>query len=133
MSILASALFAHWSMKMPYNSGHWNEKEHRQFLTGYKQNGKDWEAVTKYVPTRSLKQVKNHGNYWLHIRSPGKSHPFSPKAIKVKKEGFVSPRNNTAMTDPVRRVKVLHSPLSEPVKRAKMRLLDKGGQDTSEE
>jgi len=133
MSILASALFAHWSMKMPYNSGHWNENEHHQFLKGYKKHGKDWEAVAKYVPTRSLKQVKNHGNYWLHIRSPGKSHPFSPKAIKVKKEGFVSPRNNTPMSDPVRRVKVLHSPLTGPVRRAKMRLLDKGGQDTSEE
>eukprot|EP00984_Skeletonema_dohrnii_P020478 scaffold9991_cov139-Skeletonema_dohrnii-CCMP3373.AAC.2 len=133
MSILASALFAHWSMKMPYNSGHWNENEHHQFLKGYKKHGKDWEAVAKYVLTRSLKQVKNHGNYWLHIRSPGKSHPFSPKAIKVKKEGFVSPRNNTPMSDPVRRVKVLHSPLTGPVRRAKMRLLDKGGQDTSEE
>lgn len=133
MTILASALFAYWHMLVSYNSGHWNEKEHHQFLEGYKQNGRNWEAVTKYVPTRSLKQVKNHGNYWLSIRSPGKSHPFSPKSIKVKKEGIVSPRNSTGMTDPVRRVKVLHSPLTEPVKRAKMRLLDKGGQDTSEE
>ena len=132
VTILASAIFAYWNI--PYNSGYWNEKEHHQFLKGYKENGKDWEAVTKFVPTRSLQQVKNHGNYWLSIRSPGKAHPFSPKGIKVvKKEGFVSPRNNTDMTDPCRRAKVRHTPLSDPVKRAKMRLLDKGGQDTSEE
>jgi hypothetical protein len=134
VSILASLLFVYWNMKMSYHTGFWNETEHRQFLKGYAKHGKDWEAVAKYVPIRSLKQVKNHGNYWLSIRSPGKAHPFSPKAIKVKKEGFVSPpKSKTPMSDPVKRVKVRHSPMSEPVRRAKMRLLDKGGQDTSEE
>ena len=136
MSILASSLFAYWNMKMFYNTGCWNEKEHRQFLKGYAKHGKDWETVAKYVPTRYLMQVRNHGNYWLSIRSPGKAHPFSPKAIKVKKEGLykiASPTAKTPMSDPVKRVKVLHRPMSEPVKRAKMRLLDKGGQDTSEE
>jgi len=133
VSILASSLFVYWNMKMSYHTGFWNETEHHQFLKAYSKFGKDWENVAKYVPTRSLQQVKNHGNYWLSIRSPGKAHPFSPKAIKVKKEGFASPKTPNAMSDPVKRVKVLHSPLSDPVKRAKMRLLDKGGQDTSEE
>ena len=132
-SIFASSLIVYLRMKMSYNTGYWTDKEHHQFLKGYAKHGKDWDAVAKYVPTRSLKQVKNHGCYWLSIRSPGKAHPFSPKAIKVKKEAF-SPNAKTPMSDPVKRVKVLRSPtITDPVKRAKMRLLDKGGQDTSEE
>lgn len=135
ITVLASLLYAFFFMKMSYKNGYWSSKEHHQFLKGYAKHGKDWESVAKYVPTRSLKQVKNHGTYWLSIRSPDKSHPFSPKAIKVKKEkGYVSPAPDPSASDPVKRVKILHSPtLTDPVKRAKMRVLDKGGQDTSEE
>ena len=136
ITVLASLLYAFFFMKMSYKNGYWSSKEHHQFLKGYAKHGKDWESVAKYVPTRSLKQVKNHGTYWLSIRSPGKSHPFSPKAIKVKKEKglSVSFAPDPSASDPVKRVKILHSPtLTDPVKRAKMRLLDQGGQDTSEE
>jgi hypothetical protein len=136
ITALASLLYAFFFMKMSYKNGYWSTKEHHQFLKGYAKHGKNWEAVATYVPSRSTLQVKNHGTYWLSIRSPGKTHPFSPKAIKVKKEkgGYVSPAPDPSASDPVKRVKILHSPtLTDPVKRAKMRLLDKGGQDTSEE
>ena len=135
MSFLSSLIFALYTKKMSYKSGYWDETEHHLFLKAYAKHGKDWEAVAKCVPTRTFKQVQSHGYYWLSVRSPDKSHPFSPKSIKVKKvkmEGIISPTSGE-MTSPVRRVKVLHSPLTGPVKRAKMRLLDKGGQDTSEE
>ena len=136
ITVLASFLYAFFFMKMSYKNGYWSSKEHHQFLKGYAKHGRDWGSVAKYVPTRSIKQVKNHGTYWLSIRSPGKSHPFSPKAIKIKEKekGYVSPSPDPSASDPVKRVKILHSPtLTDPVKRAKMRVLDKGGQDTSEE
>jgi hypothetical protein len=139
ITVLASLLYAFFFMKMSYKHGHWSSKEHHQFLKGYAKHGKDWESVAKHGwklgLNRSVNQVKNHGTYWLSIRSPDKSHPFSPKAIKVKKErGYVSPAPDPSASDPVKRVKILHSPtLTDPVKRAKMRILDKGGQDTSEE
>lgn len=53
-------------------TGIWSEEEHRQFLEGYNKHGSKWTQVSTFVPTRSVTQVRAHGNYWLKVRSPTK-------------------------------------------------------------
>jgi len=53
-------------------AGIWSEEEHRQFLEGYNKHGNRWTQVSTFVPTRSVTQVRAHGNYWLKVRSPTK-------------------------------------------------------------
>ncbi|KAL7552182.1 hypothetical protein ACHAWF_015403 [Thalassiosira exigua] len=53
-------------------TGIWTEEEHELFIQGYNKHGSRWKLVSEFVPTRTYKQVKSHGSYWLKIRSPEK-------------------------------------------------------------
>ena len=52
--------------------GIWSEEENNQLRVGYKKHGDNWKMVATFVPTRTVQQVRTHGNYWLSIGSPTK-------------------------------------------------------------
>ncbi len=44
-----------------FKSGKWSADEHQRFLEGLKLFGKDWTKIEKYVGTRSVRNLMNHG------------------------------------------------------------------------
>ena len=47
--------------------GHWTEDEKRRFEEGFVMFGKDWKRIQRHVLTRTLAQIRSHGqNYILN-------------------------------------------------------------------
>ena len=45
-----------------YNTGHWTEEEHEQFLSAVEEiSTRSASKISKRIPTRSVKQVQTHG------------------------------------------------------------------------
>ncbi|CAM9720374.1 unnamed protein product, partial [Discosporangium mesarthrocarpum] len=58
--------------------GRWTHPEHRQFLDGLKQHGRDWKLIADLVPTRTIVQIRTHAQkYFLKIEK-GQCFPEEP-------------------------------------------------------
>jgi len=56
--------------------GRWSPDEHELFLKGLRKHARDWKAVNKFVPSRSLAQIRSHAqNYFKRITHPTSSNP----------------------------------------------------------
>jgi SHAQKYF class myb-like DNA-binding protein len=45
--------------------GRWKAEEHETFISGLKEYGKDWEAVAKLIPSRSIIQIRSHAQKYF--------------------------------------------------------------------
>eukprot|EP00520_Triparma_pacifica_P002257 CAMPEP_0118643316 /NCGR_PEP_ID=MMETSP0785-20121206/6326_1 /TAXON_ID=91992 /ORGANISM="Bolidomonas pacifica, Strain CCMP 1866" /LENGTH=306 /DNA_ID=CAMNT_0006534971 /DNA_START=110 /DNA_END=1026 /DNA_ORIENTATION=- len=53
--------------------GRWSPSEHELFLKGLRKHGRDWKAVSKFVPSRSSAQIRSHAQKYFNRLS----HPSS--------------------------------------------------------
>lgn len=45
--------------------GRWTPEEHRKFVEAYEAIGRDWKRIQAAVETRSLQQVRSHGQKYF--------------------------------------------------------------------
>ena len=58
-------------------NGRWTEEEHEQFLEGLRLHGKEWKAIGRMIPSRSIVQIRTHGSISLSFPSFLLFSPFS--------------------------------------------------------
>lgn len=51
--------------KVKENQGPWTAEEHDIFLKGFHKHGKQWQQIAEMVTTRSVKQVRTHGQKYI--------------------------------------------------------------------
>eukprot|EP01080_Neovahlkampfia_damariscottae_P003680 gene3680-6494_t len=52
--------------KMKPQTGHWTSEEHKAFLLGYQECGRQWTKIAKdYVKTRTAIQVTSHAQQYI--------------------------------------------------------------------
>lgn len=63
--------------------GRWTGEEHRKFVEAYQAVGRDWKRIQEAVGTRSLQQVRSHGQkYFLKLqRQRHASGAHSPRVV----------------------------------------------------
>lgn len=52
-------------VKPGQSSGRWTEAEHRAFLEGLKQCGREWKKVAMRIPTRTSAQIRSHAQKYF--------------------------------------------------------------------
>ena len=49
--------------------GRWTPEEHQRFVQAYETHGRDWRQIQEAVGTRSIQQVRSHGQkYFLKLQ-----------------------------------------------------------------
>lgn len=83
------------------NTGRWSEEEHRVFLNGLEEHGKQWKLIASMIGTRTVVQVRTHAQKYFqkmersnqkgkvqtvsHVMAKRKSLPSSmPSRKKMK-------------------------------------------------
>ena len=41
-------------------NGRWSDSEHNKFMKGLEKYGKDWEAISKFIKSRNVTQIRSH-------------------------------------------------------------------------
>ena len=55
-------------VKPGQSSGRWTEAEHRAFLEGLKQCGREWKKVAMRIPTRTSAQIRSHAQKYFAVQ-----------------------------------------------------------------
>lgn len=57
------------------NKGRWTNEEHQGFLRGLDVYGRNWDAVTLFVPTRTALQIRTHSQKYFAKTAKGRLFP----------------------------------------------------------
>jgi len=52
-------------LNIEHNAGLWSNEEHERFLSGLKNEGRNWKKIAPYVKTRSVGQVRSHAQKYF--------------------------------------------------------------------
>lgn len=70
------------SPRMRMNKGRWTDGEHKAFIRGIELFGKDYEAITSMVPTRTFLQIRTHCQKYSRTIEKGQHFP---QTVRVEK------------------------------------------------